>query len=66
MQTLTAMDVTLVNSTVFPQIVILSFFFLGEHPTYMDWFGILLIVISIFLIEIIQARNYNKKIITTV
>ncbi len=59
MQTLRAVDITLINGTMLPQIVILSIFFLGEMPTFLDWIGLALIAVSAILVQVIQARRMN-------
>jgi drug/metabolite transporter (DMT)-like permease len=59
MQTLRAVDITLINGTMLPQIVILSIFFLGEMPTFLDWIGLVLIALSALVVQVIQARREN-------
>ena len=59
MQTLGGMEVTIINSTVVLQIVIFSFFFLGEQPTSLDWVGIFIVGLGVFLIQISQTQS-NK------
>ena len=61
MARLRAIDSALINNTMLPQIVVLSFIFLNEHPNLGDWFGIAIVAISIFIIQLLQAKN-NKKI----
>lgn len=56
MQTLRAIDSTLINNLMTPQIVLLAFFFLNEIPSLLDWIGIIVIVGSILLIQINQAQ----------
>ena len=65
MARLRAIDSALINNTMLPQIVVLSFIFLNEHPNLGDWFGIAIVAISIFIIQLLQAKN-NKKIETGV
>ncbi|MFX1485219.1 MAG: DMT family transporter [Promethearchaeota archaeon] len=60
MQTLRAVDITLINGTMLPQIVILSIFFLGEMPTFLDWIGLALIALSALIVQVIQARRENN------
>ncbi|MFW9968227.1 MAG: DMT family transporter [Candidatus Thorarchaeota archaeon] len=63
MQTLRAVDITVINSTMLPQIVILSILFLGEMPNLLDWFGLIMLALCVALIQILQARrvaNNNK------
>ncbi|MFX1285514.1 MAG: DMT family transporter [Promethearchaeota archaeon] len=61
MQKLRAMDMTIINSTMLPQIVILSIIFLGEMPVFKEWLGLALLVISTLLIQINQAKTNTKK-----
>lgn len=61
MQTLRAVNITIINGTMLPQIVILSIVFLGEMPTVLDWIGLLLIAVSALLVQIIQARRENNQ-----
>lgn len=60
MQKLRAMDLTIINSTMLPQIVLLSIIFLGELPVLKEWIGLFLIVISTLLIQLSQARRESK------
>ncbi|MFW9906182.1 MAG: DMT family transporter, partial [Candidatus Thorarchaeota archaeon] len=62
MQKLRAMDLTIINSTMLPQIVILSIIFLGELPILKEWIGLFLIVISTLLIQFNQARREPKNL----
>jgi drug/metabolite transporter (DMT)-like permease len=57
MRKLRAMDITLINSTMMPQIVILSIFFLGEFPALKEWIGLILLLFSVLSIQIIQAKK---------
>lgn len=59
MQTLRAIDITIINSTMMPQIVILSILFLGEMPDILDWVGLFLIGLSALVVQISQARKKN-------
>jgi len=61
MQTLRAVNITIINGTMLPQIVILSIIFLGELPTMFDWIGLALIAVSALLVQIIQARRENNQ-----
>ena len=60
LQTLQAVDSTLINSTMLPQIVILAYVFLGERPNLLDWIGILIVIVSVIVIQVNQARNSNN------
>lgn len=61
MQKLRAMDMTIINGTMLPQIVILSIFFLGETPILKEWLGLILIVISTLLIQLSQAKKNSNE-----
>ncbi|MFX0123623.1 MAG: DMT family transporter [Candidatus Hodarchaeota archaeon] len=61
MQKLRAMDMTIINSTMLPQIVILSIIFLAEMPILKEWIGLFLIVVSTLLIQLSQASNNTKE-----
>ncbi|MFX0171435.1 MAG: DMT family transporter [Candidatus Hodarchaeota archaeon] len=63
MRKLRAMDIILVNSTMMPQIVILSIFFLGEFPVLKEWIGLILLLFSILSIQIIQAKKDTYRIV---
>ncbi|MFX0206382.1 MAG: DMT family transporter [Candidatus Hodarchaeota archaeon] len=62
MQKLRAMDMTIINSTMLPQVVILSIIFLGELPILKEWIGLFLIIISTLLIQLNQARREAKEL----
>jgi drug/metabolite transporter (DMT)-like permease len=64
MQTLRAVDITVINSTMLPQIVILSIVFLGEVLDPLDWIGLIILALSVTLIQILQARRLvnNSKL----
>ena len=57
MQELRAIDTTLINSTMMPQIVLLSIVFLGEFPDLLDWIGLILLAIGITVVQAIQAKR---------
>ncbi|MFW9863512.1 MAG: DMT family transporter [Candidatus Thorarchaeota archaeon] len=57
METLRAVDITVINSTMLPQIVVLSIVFLGEMPDLLDWFGLILMALCVALIQVLQARR---------
>jgi len=61
MRKLRAMDITVINSTMMPQIVILSIFFLGELPVLKEWIGLILLVFSILSIQLIQAKKDTQS-----
>ncbi|TFH05503.1 MAG: DMT family transporter [Candidatus Thorarchaeota archaeon] len=58
---LRAIDMTLINSTMMPQIVILSIFFLGEFPEFLDWVGLILLAISVSVVQILQTKKMNDS-----
>ncbi len=62
MRKLRAMDMTIINGTMLPQIVILSIIFLGEMPLLKEWIGLFLIVISTLLIQLSQVRKDSKNV----
>lgn len=57
MQTLRAVDTTIINSTMLPQVTILSIVFLGEMPGLLDWFGLILLAVSVAVVQVLQARK---------
>lgn len=57
---LRAVDISLINSTMLPQVVLLSIIFLSEFPTFKEWVGLILLVISVFCIQIAQARKNSS------
>ncbi|MHA2213780.1 MAG: DMT family transporter [Candidatus Thorarchaeota archaeon] len=61
MQTLRAVDATLINSTMLPQIVVLSILFLGEMPELLDWIGLILIGLSVAAVQFSQAKRASNQ-----
>ncbi len=61
MQTLRAIDISIINGMMLPQIVILSIVFLGEIPDMLDWIGLLFIAISALAIQILQAKRKEPE-----
>ncbi len=61
MQTLRAVDITIINSTMLPQIAILSFFFLGERPNHLDWLGLALVGFSVLFVQVSQAASLMNQ-----
>ncbi|MHA1902754.1 MAG: DMT family transporter [Candidatus Thorarchaeota archaeon] len=61
MQTLRAVDSTIINSTMLPQIVLLSIVFLGEMPGLLDWLGIGILGACVFLVQVSQARRLSEE-----
>ena len=61
MRVLRAIDMTLINSTMMPQIVILSFVFLAEYPEMLDWIGLILLAISVGAVQYLQTKRINNS-----
>ncbi len=61
MRVLRAIDMTLINSTMMPQIVILSIIFLGEYPNYLDWIGLIILAVSVAAVQVFQTRKANNS-----
>lgn len=57
---LRAIDMTLINSTMMPQIVILSIIFLGEFPDFLDWIGIGILAFSVTAVQYLQTKRAEK------
>ena len=64
MRRLTALESTIINSTMLAQIAILALLFLGEMVTLVDWIGIIMVMIAAMLIPLLRTQN-NKSIKTT-
>jgi len=62
MQTLRAIDISIINGTMLPQIVILSILFLGEHPDFLDWIGLILIAVSAVSVQVLQERKLHRGV----
>ncbi|MHA1136045.1 MAG: DMT family transporter [Candidatus Thorarchaeota archaeon] len=58
---LRAIDMTLINSTMMPQIVILSIIFLGEFPELLDWIGIGSLTFSVTAVQYLQTKRAEKR-----
>lgn len=61
MRVLRAVDMALINSTMMPQIVILSIIFLGEFPEPLDWVGLVLLGFSVGAVQYLQTKRMNKS-----
>ncbi len=61
MQYLRAIDMSLIQSTMMPQIIILSVIFLGEVPAVLDWIALSLIAVSVLLVQVSQARRISSN-----
>ena len=57
MQRLTALESTIINSTMLAQIAILAFFFLGEIPTVIQWICIIIVMVAAMLIPILRTSK---------
>jgi drug/metabolite transporter (DMT)-like permease len=57
---LRAIDMTLINSTMMPQIVILSIIFLGEYPDLLDWIGLAILAFSVTAVQYLQTKRSEK------
>jgi drug/metabolite transporter (DMT)-like permease len=60
MRALRAIDTTLINSTMMPQIVLLSILFLGEFPDLSDWIGLVLLAIGIAAVQVLQPKRKTQ------
>jgi len=56
MQHLSAVEQTIINSTMLPQITLLALIFLGELPTLLDWVGIALVFVSALFVQLFRFR----------
>lgn len=61
MQRLTALESTIINSTMLAQIAILALIFLAEIPTPIQWVGIAIVLIAAMLIPILRTRQESGK-----
>ncbi len=61
MRVLRAVDMTLINSTMMPQIVILSYAFLGEYPEPLDWLGLIILALSVAAVQYIQTKRASNS-----
>jgi drug/metabolite transporter (DMT)-like permease len=57
MQRLTALETTIINSTMLAQIAILAFIFLAEIPSTLGWIGIILVMIAAMLISVFRESK---------
>ena len=62
MQKLRAMDITIINGTMLPQIVLLSIIFLNELPQIHEWIGLMILIFATFMIQFIQAKKNSNKL----
>ncbi|MFW9830840.1 MAG: DMT family transporter [Candidatus Thorarchaeota archaeon] len=62
MQRLTALESTIINSTMLAQIALLAFIFLAEIPTLIQWLGIIIVMIAAMLIPILRSpQNHSEQ-----
>ena len=61
MRVLRAIDMTLINSTMMPQIVILSIIFLAEYPGPLDWIGLIILALSVGAVQYLQTKRMNNQ-----
>ncbi len=61
LRVLRAIDMTLINSTMMPQIVILSIIFLGEYPNLLDWIGIAILAFSVTAVQYLQTKRAERE-----
>jgi drug/metabolite transporter (DMT)-like permease len=57
MQRLSALETTIINSTMLAQIAVLAFIFLAEVPTLIDWLGIILVMIAAMFIPLFRTKK---------
>lgn len=65
MKTLRALDISLINNTMLPQITILSILFLSESITLVELVSLVIILVSVIAIQVhsILKQNNKKKIL---
>jgi drug/metabolite transporter (DMT)-like permease len=60
MQHLSAVEITIINSTMMAQIAILALIFLHETPTLFDWVGIVLVMLAALLIQVFRRPTTDN------
>jgi drug/metabolite transporter (DMT)-like permease len=60
MQQLTALESSIINSTMLAQIAILSLFFLAEIPTPIQWICIIIVMLAAMLIPILRTSQSHS------
>jgi drug/metabolite transporter (DMT)-like permease len=60
MRKIRAMDISIINGTMFPQIVFLSMIFLEEIPLLNEWIGLIILLFSTFIIQFNRARTSGR------
>lgn len=65
MKTLRALDISLINNTMLPQITILSIIFLQESITVLEFISLAIILVSVLSIQVhsILKQNNSKKLV---
>ena len=61
MKTLRALDISLINNTMLPQITVLSIVFLGEMINFVEFISLTIILTSIILIQFHSISTQNNK-----
>ncbi len=61
MRTIRAMDIAIINGTMFPQIVFLSILFLDEIPVLNEWIGLVILLVATFILQFNRARISGKE-----
>ncbi|PWI48507.1 hypothetical protein CEE45_06375 [Candidatus Heimdallarchaeota archaeon B3_Heim] len=61
MRKIRAMDISIINGTMFPQIVFLSMVFLEEMPLMNEWIGLVILLISTFTLQFNRAKTSGKE-----
>jgi len=61
MKRIRAMDMSVINSLMLPQIVILSIIFLGEMPLLNEWIGLIIMVSMTFILQLSQAQVISSN-----
>ncbi len=60
LRTLRAVDSNVINSMMLPQIILLSIVFLGERPEIVDYIALALIILSVLLLQMSQAKRLHQ------
>lgn len=61
MRTLRAIDTSIINSIMLPQIVVLSMIFLEESPEILDLIGLVLLGASVLCVQVVEVRRKAKR-----
>jgi len=60
-----AVDMTLINNLMLPEIVVLAIIFLSDSPSLLDWLGLAIVVISTTLIQYLETKRKKAKQVKT-